>query len=100
MSRTADPHAALVRALCAILSLDASSLSCSAAEPWCSVTFSGARHRFEFAIPQAEGLERARRFAGEAAERDFDLTGHLVADMIADMDGEVLKVEALTVVMD
>ncbi len=100
MSRTADPHAALVRALCAILSLDASSLNCSAAEPWCSVTFSGARHRFEFAVPEADGLARARRFAGEAAEMAFDLPGHLVADMVANLVGGVLKVEALTVVMD
>ena len=95
MSRTfrVDPHRALRRALDALLGGTVDSVS---EEPWASMTFSGRRHRFRIKLP-----ERADRLAG-IAEIEFDLPGHLVAEIVAldrspDDEPETFVVEALTI---
>jgi hypothetical protein len=48
---------------------------------WASVTFSGARHELGFRLEGADAEEAAARFLGELDARDFELPGHLLADI-------------------
>lgn len=48
---------------------------------WASVTFSGARHELSFRLEGVGAEEEAACFLGELDARDFQLPGHLVADI-------------------
>ena len=91
-----DPHHALRRALVALFGgttvgiLD---------EPWSSVTLSGRRHRFRIV-----SAARPERLA-EVAEIEFDLPGHLLADLAVedcppDSEPGMFGIEALTIALD
>jgi len=67
--------------------------------PWASVTFNGARHVLCLRALDTPGLEQ---WVDNLAEVEFDLPGHLVADLaitaIERTQGEVfVRLEALTV---
>jgi len=70
---------------------------------WASVTFSGARHRIDFTLAGAEAGAAADALLGNLAEAEFDLRGHILADLslVSENRGEADKVrialEALTV---
>ena len=84
--RRADPHRALIRAL--VARYPGLLILASAAEPWASATFTGARHelRFDPNIDLA-GLE----------EMDLPLPGHLVADICWRAEANAIVIEALTI---
>src|SRR3712207_2020050 len=71
--------------------------------PWASVTFRGARHRLTFALEGDGAGEAADMFLAGMDEAEFDIAGHIVAD-IALVDCERseagdrvrLTIEALT----
>ena len=68
-------------------------------EAWASATFTGARHRLEY---HAAPAGQADAFAAAIEQRDFNLPGHLVADIAvaartASDAGVSLTIEALTV---
>ena len=84
--RRADAHRGLIRALSArypgLLVL------ASRSEPWASATFVGERHLLTCAAGvDLTGIEEA----------DFDLPGHIVADVALSRDGERMIIEALTI---
>ena len=93
--RFPDPHARLGGAL---TNLSGGVLLESRQTPWASATFSGARHSFVFHVPHGAGGGQLT----EVEERQFDLPGHLLADIgICDLEEEVggarFTIEALTV---
>ena len=75
-----------------------------ASRSWASAAFCGARHRVVFAIEGAGAGEAADAFLDGMEEAEFDLRGHVLADiaLIAAEraeDGERIRIslEALTV---
>ncbi len=70
---------------------------------WASVTFSGARHTLRLGLSGGGASEAADRFLSGLTEAEFELKGHIVADMALVSDrrddgGRVLlTLEALTV---
>lgn len=73
-----------------------------ASTPWASGTFSGSRHRLEMRINGLKADELARRFADGLEERDFPLSGHILADIDLveieiGVDQVRIVIEALTV---
>src|SRR3546814_12021946 len=48
--------------------------------PWASATFSGARHRFVLHVPHIARKGELRALD----EREFDLPGHVLADIVMD----------------
>lgn len=69
---------------------------------WASVTFSGARHRIAFSLDGDGAGEAADAFLGTLGDAEFDLRGHILADMsLAGEErgeGKVrISLEALTV---
>jgi hypothetical protein len=73
-----------------------------ASRPWASITFSGERHRLSLCLPGPGAAAAADAFLDGLAERDFALTGHVLADIVlaerGDEDEQVrLILEALTV---
>jgi hypothetical protein len=71
---------------------------------WASVTFSGARHTVAFSLEGEGAAEAADAFVAHMAEAEFDLRGHIVADVAlagqersAAGDCIRLRIEALTV---
>lgn len=85
MSRC-DPHKALLRALHGLhpgLEVIGAEI-----EPWASVTFVGTRHVLRCASgPDLSGL----------ADAEFDLRGHLVADLSVEREAGMIVVEALLI---
>lgn len=74
-----------------------------ASRPWASITFSGERHRLALCLPGPGAAAAADAFLDGLAERDFALSGHVVADIALveryEEDEQVrLILEALTVV--
>jgi hypothetical protein len=71
-------------------------------ESWASATFSGSRHSFAFTLSGKDAEGTASRLAEGLDAMEFDLPGHLVAD-IALFDrcdgpaGAMFAIEALTV---
>jgi hypothetical protein len=70
--------------------------------PWASVTFTGARHNIRLAINGPDAGRKAAALAQSLSCEEFDLPGHLVADLITadpEIDGDqaILAIEALTV---
>lgn len=75
-----------------------------ASRPWASVTFCGARHRVSFVLEGADAAAAADAFVAGLAEAEFDLLGHILADIALvdeqrEQDGERVRltIEALTV---
>ncbi len=101
MSHAADPHRALRRVLAERLGADRSRFDTSRSRPWASVTFSGARHEFELLVEDAPMLARAQALHDTGRHAEFDLPGHIVADLNVSLSktaqGQRLHVEALTV---
>lgn len=101
MSRAADPHRALRRALAHRLGADGTRFGTCCTRPWASVTFSGARHEFDLYLDTGTALARAQALHDNARHAEFDLPGHIVADfnvsLSASAHGQMLHVEALTV---
>ena len=71
---------------------------------WASVTFSGARHTVAFSLEGEGAGAAADAFIGGMAEAEFDLRGHIVADITLAGDERSaeghrvdLRIEALTV---
>jgi hypothetical protein len=100
------------RALCLrlrqLLGLSADAPLTSEATPWASATFSGMRHRLEIELWSITTLSQATRLERAIKESDFDLPGHIVADVTARVSGSVclpggdcrIVVEALTVAVE
>lgn len=69
---------------------------------WASATFSGARHKVAFSLAGEGAAQAAEAFAASVGEAEFDLRGHIVADIAlveqsSEEDRVLLRVEALTV---
>lgn len=69
---------------------------------WASVTFSGSRHRISFSLDGDGAGEAADVFIGALGDADFDLRGHILADVSLmgeeRSEGKVrISLEALTV---
>lgn len=71
-------------------------------ERWASVTFTGGRHELICRIAGADCLASASRFCAGIGEAEFELPGHIVADiavtsLLADDRDAWITLEALTV---
>jgi hypothetical protein len=69
---------------------------------WASVTFTGARHELAFRISGAGADQAAERFVANLGAAEFDLRGHILADIALveeerGRDRALIRVEALTV---
>lgn len=74
---------------------------------WASATFTGARHEITMRLAGPDAPASAARFVATLGEREFDLRGHVVADIASvssapapGAEGETamrLTIEALTV---
>ena len=68
---------------------------------WASVTFSGARHRIRLRLEGPGAGAEADAFLAGLSEREFELRGHLLADifLVSEKRGEAVRLdlEALTV---
>jgi hypothetical protein len=94
MPRFPDPHARLAVALTSLLGGE---IVESRRTPWVSATFAGARHRYRFRVPNGAHAER-----DSLDEREFELPGHILADIeLSDEtecpDAFFFTIEALTV---
>jgi len=92
----ANAHRALTNALLKLAT--PAEIPESRDRPWASVTFTGARHWVSLSV----GPARAEEIAAMLPEFEFDLPGHLVADIVVtgtktDGDRTILEIEALTV---
>ena len=73
---------------------------------WQSLTFTGERHLFAIRITGADAAAIARTFTDGLSDAEFEMKGHIVADIatlpvIEEEDGSVLvRIEALTVGAD
>ncbi|HEX8642997.1 MAG TPA: hypothetical protein VF702_03690 [Allosphingosinicella sp.] len=72
--------------------------------PWASVTFSGARHRIAFTLEGEGAAATADAFAARLGDAEFDMSGHILADiaLVGDErspagDRVQVRIEALTV---
>jgi hypothetical protein len=73
--------------------------------PWASITFSGARHRLALRIGGCGAAAAADSFLADVAKREFELRGHILADIalvdeLRDAGGARLTLEALTLEAD
>ncbi len=94
--KSANAHRALTGALLKFAT--PAEIPDSRERPWASVTFTGARHWFSLSV----GPARADQIAARLPDAEFDLPGHLVADIVvtgtrSDGDRTILDIEALTV---
>jgi len=69
---------------------------------WASITFSGERHLVELRLAGQDAESAADRFLDGLSDREFELRGHILADIavVEDVrkgDGVRLALEALTV---
>jgi hypothetical protein len=100
------------RALCLALrrefGLPDGAVMTSRTKPWASATFSGTRHRVDIQLWSIETLSRATRFQTQFDMTQFELPGHLIAELSISVLGSIclpggdcwLVVEALTVKME
>lgn len=105
MSAYPHPHDALGAALRELASPVQAKITESASVPWASITFAGARHRFTLSLEGDGAAAKARALAKSLHCDEFNIRGHLVADIITEpsrVEGKaiVLAVEALTVEAD
>ncbi|WP_164115424.1 hypothetical protein [Sphingorhabdus sp. Alg239-R122] len=69
---------------------------------WASATFAGMRHSIEMYFAGTDAVTAGKALAIRLNEREFDLKGHIVADINAVQEAEqdgtfTLEIEALTV---
>lgn len=106
---TADAAEALARALRGQFAGFAGTVEIDeiASRRWASITFTGARHRLGLRLAGAGARAAAGAFLDGLGEREFNLRGHIVADIA--LKGEVaadgedavrFTLEALTVEAD
>jgi hypothetical protein len=101
--RRGDAHRMLLRALRDRSGAgDAPAFGSTSGEAWASATFRGMRHMITLRFVGTDAAGRAGRMAAEMDAIEFDLPGHLVADITVtgrreDDDGVALTIEALTV---
>lgn len=99
----ADAHDELLRALQARIGMEIPLEICSAhSEAWASATFSGSRHSFALALSGPRAAATTSRLAARLEAIEFDLPGHLVADIaliqrVDEPDRSAFSIEALTV---
>lgn len=86
-----DPHARLVRQLLKMAG-EGSKVEASSGRRWSSATFSGVRHSVSIKLFGPYAHQRANEFAGQLAEAEFRLPGHIVADIC--LDGQKLSEDA------
>ena len=107
--RGPDPHSALIPALAKHLSPAEVQVLDSHETGWASATFTGARHSFSLAISGTGAGDAVAKLEREIGEAEFELPGHLVADILVTArrtDWHVsppvirIEVEALTVETD
>jgi hypothetical protein len=94
MTRRADPHNALTRALAELFSERGLTADLVTGEttPWASATFVGARHVIGYAC-----RDSVAALAREIGEVEFSLPDHLVASIEIDAFEGGFVVEALTI---
>ena len=100
-SLSVEANRALVRATLKMLESDAV-LEETSSRDWASVTFTGARHKMALRIEGPDAGERADRFCNRLDAAEFELRGHVVADIVLAAREEIpegirLRIEALTV---
>ena len=73
-------------------------------QDWRSVTFAGARHRLQLQLEGADAGKTADALLARVETADFELPGHILADIRAvaqqrDLDGRMvgIRLDALTV---
>jgi hypothetical protein len=107
--RYTDPHLALAMQLARFIAPATAVVADSRETEWASATFSGARHHYVIEVSGVGTKEALARLSGEIGEIEFQLTGHLVADIeIVQTRTDwkvspplvVIDVEALTVATD
>lgn len=78
-----DAATALLRCLCATFGSFEGAFRVDelSSRSWASVTFSGARHRIAFSLVGAGAAGAAEAFVDRLDEAEFDLRGHIVADV-------------------
>lgn len=64
---------------------------------WASITFAGARHRFEMVFEGAEAVEAGESFIAFLPDHEFAIPGQLVADAAVTEVDHVLDPPRLTV---
>jgi hypothetical protein len=102
MKHVSDAHQDLGLAIAARAAPAQAEVAHSTTRPWASVTFNGARHCYTLRIIGPDAADVARDLASRIGCDDFEIDGHLVADIFANdpifSDGEaLLSIEALTV---
>jgi hypothetical protein len=102
MTASRHPHALLESALIKQCAPCTAKVTESTSRPWASITFTGARHVIHMSITGPQALAKAAALKQSLSCAEFDLPGHLVADIIAadpqsDGDDATLTIEALTV---
>jgi hypothetical protein len=102
MTNCPNPHRTLGAAILAKAAPAQARFTASSTVPWASVTFSGARHLFTLELRGPQGPSLARYIARTIQCDEFNIDGHLVADIIANPpkigdDVTTLEIEALTV---
>ena len=101
--RRGDAHRMLLRALRERPGTgEAPAIGATRGEAWASATFRGMRHMITLRFVGTDAAGRAGRMADGMDAIEFDLPGHLVADITVtgrqeDDDGVALTIEALTV---
>jgi len=97
-----DCQGQLLAALEAMAGPDAS-VEQATMRPWCSATFLGAQHRLTLRIDGPDAVNQASALANGLGEAEFNLRGHIVADVTVDevhADGEnsaILSLAVLTI---
>lgn len=103
---TEDAATALLRALCASFASFAGAFRIDelVCRSWASVTFTGARHRIAFSLEGEGAGAAADSFIERMGEAEFDLRGHILADIAlvgeersAAGERVQVRIEALTV---
>lgn len=98
-----DAHDGLLRALQARIGTEIPlEIRSARSEPWASATFSGSRHSFALALSGPKAAAATARLAARLDAIEFDLPGHLVADIALTqrddgLDCSAFSIEALTV---
>jgi hypothetical protein len=97
-----DAHRMLRESLAKLFACTETRLEKSAAVSWASATFIGERHIFDHILSGANALEAATRFEAALGTEEFEIPGHIVADIIVSAREArgaetLITIEALTV---
>lgn len=77
-----DCHGRLTEQCAALIGADAALVD-AAMSPWCSATFTGARHVVRFSV---DSLCDADALSARLADQDWGIAGHIVADCAIEAD--------------